>query len=304
MDLGPQSESGNKFTKKCRLLQSKYRCNSLKVNYGVGPNFNSKDLQGNMLSNGENTGLNFLSETAFNFAKQKVLDKQINKNLTIDEFRLFNNMLSSMPMCFNLFSDLRQHLLDDRDETSGIIKRMFSEIDWIETTEYIDVEFIPNPIEYYTNDKTAFDAMILVKDEKGKKGLITIETKYTDLLGSNSSSNIELKNKIVEENNLFSEQYSIELRQNGYKQIHRNYILTYAYAKRNKIRNFINVIISPKEDLISEKEINEVKQALTKNKDSIIKIPLESFVERGIGCENKKISKIMKEFQKRYLNFE
>jgi len=274
MDIGPQSKSGNNFTKKCRLLQSKYRRDTLKVDYGVGPNFNSKNLQGNMLTNGKNTGLNFLSKTAFDFAKQKALDKQINKNLTIDEFRLFNNMLSSMPMCFNLFSDLRQYLLEDKDETSRIIKMMFSELDWIETTEYIDVEFIPDPIEYYTNDKTAFDAIILVKDKNGKKGLVTIETKYTDLLGSNSSANIELKNKIVKEDNLFNEAYSIELSQKGYKQIHRNYLLTYAYAKRNKIQNFINVVISPKEDLISEKEISEVKQALSKNKDSIIKIPL------------------------------
>jgi hypothetical protein len=113
MEIGPQSKSDNAMTAKYRLLQSKYRAEVLGEECGVGPTRNRTTRYGNMLANGEETGSNFISEAAFELAKEKVLQKQSNKSLTIDEFRLFNNMLSSMPMCFNLFSDLRQLLRDD-----------------------------------------------------------------------------------------------------------------------------------------------------------------------------------------------
>ncbi|MCK4565289.1 MAG: hypothetical protein KAU94_11520, partial [Verrucomicrobia bacterium] len=118
MDIGPQSKSGNAMTAKYRLLQSKYRAEVLKEDYGHGPHKNSTSHYGNMLTSGEETGSNFISDAAFEFAKEKVLQKQHNKSLTIDEFRLFNNMLSSMPMCFNLFSDLRALLREDPAEAS------------------------------------------------------------------------------------------------------------------------------------------------------------------------------------------
>ena len=192
-EVGPKSKSDNKFVAKRRLHQSKYRCDILKENFGVGPTENSKQKYGNMLIKGENSGSNFISSAAFRYAIQRTFDKNINNSLTIDNYRLFNNMLSSMPMCFNLFSDLRELLITDKDSCSKLCKNLFREIDWIESVEYIGVEFIPTPIEKYTNDKTAFDAVLLVKDREGRKGVVAIETKYTDLLGSNSSKNTKRK---------------------------------------------------------------------------------------------------------------
>ena len=167
-DIGAQSKSDNKFVAKCRLHQSKYRYKILKENCGFGPTENSKSNFGNMLINGEKSGSNFISPVAFKYAIQRTLDKSINKDLTIDNYRLFNNMLSSMPMCFNLFSELRELLISDKALCSEACKTLFKEINWISTVEYIGVEFIPTPIEQYTNDKTAFDAVLIVKDENGK----------------------------------------------------------------------------------------------------------------------------------------
>jgi len=304
MNLANQSKTDNIFTNKCRLHQSNYRQNVIGEPFGFGPNRTSKIKYGNMLIDGEITGSNFISNAAFEFAKQKVMDKQINGDLTIDEYRLFNNMLSSMPMCFNLFSDLRKLLLTDQDEVSRIIKLLFNELSWIEKVTYIDVEFIPTPISDYTNDKSAFDAMILVADKNGKKGIISIETKYTDILGINTNKNSNTKESIIEQGKFFDAELFNELKAKGYKQIHRNYLLTYIYAKKKKISNFANVVISPEEDKLSVKEIDELKSHMLKFQDSILKISLEKFVTRGIHCGNKEISKIMQLFYNRYLDFE
>jgi len=303
MQTGPQSKSDNKFTAKCRLLQSEYRAKILKEPYGVGPTKNSKKKYGNMLVNGETTGSNFITKTAFEFAKEKVEQKKTNKYLTIDEFRLFNNMLSSMPMCFNLFSDLRALLIKDQQETSRIVKLLFTEISWIETIKEIDVEFIPTPIQDYTNDKSAFDAMIIVTTEEGGKGLISIETKYTDLLGANVASDSEIKNKLVTEGGFFSDSLMKRLKTEGYKQIHRNWLLTYAFAKKNGFDRFVNVIISPEEDKLSGVEIDELKAGLVEYQDSVLKIRLQDFVDRGIGCRNGIIGDVMERFWDRYLGF-
>ena len=304
MELGPQSSSDNKFRAKCRFLQSKYRAEVLHEPFGNGPNKNSKAKYGNFLVEGENTGSNFITESSFKYAKQKSLDKQINKSLTIDEFRLFNNMLSSMPMCFNLFSDLRELLLSSPEEATRIIKLIFKEFYWINKVTYIDVEFIPIPILDYTNDKSAFDAMILAEDMNGKKELISIETKYTDLLGSNTSSDSDLKNSILEKAKIFDQELINDLKTNGYKQIHRNYLLTYVFAKKNKLKHFVNVVVSPKEDKLSVDEIKEMKSHMIKYQGSITKISLETVVKRAINCGNNEISSIMEKFHERYLNFE
>lgn len=301
MDIGPQSKSDNAMTAKYRLLQSKYRTEVLKEECGFGPHKNIQKRYGNMLVNGEETGSNFISDTAFQFAKEKVLQKQHNKSLTIDEFRLFSNMLSSMPMCFNLFSDLRALLKEDPEEASRIAKALFEEIPWIDQLVEVDVEFIPVPITNYTNDKSAFDAMLIVQDQDGQKGLISIETKYTDILGGNVAKDSATKNALVEQGGFFDDSLKSELREKGYKQIHRNFLLTYAYAVKQGFTHFANVVVSPEEDKLSVAEIDEQQVHMTQYQDRIFKIPLEAIVERGASCGNLEYVDVMHRFRDRYL---
>ena len=301
MNIGPQSKSDRKDIARYRLFQSEHRLKILKEKYGFGPHKISKTRYGNMLINGEETGSNFITDTAFRFAKQKVLDKQIYQFLTIDEYRLFNNMLSSQPMCFNLFSDLRALLLADPDAASSITRQLFSEITWIDRLTYLDVEFIPVPIEQYINDRTAFDAMLLVKDKAGRRGLISVETKYTDVLGDNPSTDTTTKDKLVRAYSIFDDSYRLLLKKTGYKQIHRNYLLTIAYAKAHKIPNYANVIISPEIDRLSEREIGELREHLGKKQKTLLRIPLEDLVLRGIKCGDRKFAGIMRKFKQRYI---
>lgn len=293
-------DSDSKFVAKYRIKQSEYRKNIIKEKKcGVGPNWNSKDHIGNYLINGEKTGKNFITTAAFDYAKEKVYEKQINPYLTIGEYRLFNNMLSSMPMCFNLFSDLRQLLVENKEECTKVVQRLFSEIDWVNEVKYIDIEFIPVPIKKYINDRTAFDAIIIATDYNNKKGLISVETKYTDVLGSNVSKSDELNN-VVRRGKLFTPEAQNELFNTGFKQIYRNFLLTYIYAKKNNFKHFVNVVISLEEDKRSLDEIQLLKSQLTKFKDCIFKIDLEEFVDRGINSNNKSISKVLTNFNDRY----
>ena len=299
MNLGPQSSSDTVLTRTYRLLQSVYRTKILKKPFGHGPHRNSKEKYGNYLVNGEEGGYNFLDEYIFRYAKSKVLEKQVNPDLTIDEYRLFNNMLSSMPMAFNLFGLIRKFLEDGDPAATVIIKTAFPDIKWIEQVIYLDIEFIPRPIEDYINDKSAFDVFILAKDKKGKKGIISIETKYTDLLGSNSSFNRDLKDRLVEKENLFKD---TSIYSKGYTQLARNFLLTIAYKDVHHLKYMEHVVLSPQEDRHSFKEIADFKNNLNKYKENIHKIDLEDFVESARKCESKEYGILMNKFYQRYLD--
>ncbi len=256
-------------------------------------------MYGNYLVSGEKSGSNFFNNFIFQYAKFKVLERQINPDLTIDEYRLFNNMLSSMPMTFNLFCPLRKMLEDNNPDVTDIFCKVFPDFNWLKKIEYLDVEYIPRPIENYTNDKSAFDVIILGEDEKNRKGIISVEVKYTDLLGKNSSKNRNEKDKLAVEENLFDP----ALFSAGYSQLARNFLLTVAYKKVHKLKYMEHVVISPQKDIHSINQINAFKKILNKYQQNIFKIDLENIIERTIRCESKEFKRIMEKFYKRYLDF-
>jgi hypothetical protein len=172
------------FTEKCRDLQGSYR-EHLGEPRGVGPHFKNGKPQVNMLVDGEKTGKNFVNDFTFNYAKRRVENKQPHE--TIDEYRLFNNMLSSQPMAFNLFCPFIQMLEQGKAEVvSRIFQNIFPDKHIGEVTE-VGLEYLHTDIKNYLNDLTAMDAIVRYKDTEGKPAFIAIETKYTDVLNEKTS---------------------------------------------------------------------------------------------------------------------
>lgn len=226
---GNQCESDNAFTRKARLLQSMYRV-EIGEEEGFGPTKASKRKYGNMISGGEVSGKNFLMKETFKYAKERVANKK--ENETIDGFRLFNNLLSSQPMAFNLFHPLMLLLKQDPAMVTLAVRSVFRNFPVFEVTE-IGLEYIPTPIENYTKDKSAMDAYIRFMDNKGGKHIIAIETKYTDVLGMNEASHCEEQKQMLVDTGLFSADFE-ELLMGGkvkLTQIYRNLLLTERYRQ-------------------------------------------------------------------------
>ena len=89
------------------------------------------------------SGKNFLMKETFEYAKERVANKRENK--TIDGFRLFNNLLSSQPMAFNLFYPLMLLLKQDPAVVTLAVRSVFRNFPVFEVTE-IGLEFIPTPM--------------------------------------------------------------------------------------------------------------------------------------------------------------
>ena len=168
--IGPQYEHDNQFTARMRLHQSWYRAEVLKLGWGTGPGPNGKRELGNMLLPSDGAGgQNFLTPQILDVARRRMADK----TGTVDEYRLLHNMLSSQPMCFNLFGHLELNL--------GLATRTFAALDPdVQRVTCVLMEYAPEPAADYLNDRTAFDAFVAYERRGGGKGFFGIETKLTE----------------------------------------------------------------------------------------------------------------------------
>lgn len=291
----------HQFTEICRQKQSKFR-EELNLPMGVGPWRTSTKRQINMIEDGEHNGKNFVDEFTFQYAKHRVATKQ--KNETIDEYRLFNNLLSSQPMAFNLFCPL-VHMLEQgkEKEVTAIAKAIFPQIDITEVTE-VGLEFLHTDIENYLGDKTAMDAIIRYKDTEGRPCFIAIETKYTDVLGENSASRTERQKALIKQLNYFTPEAEAQLLDGtkAISQIYRNFLLAECYRINEPAHEAYSVVLAPKDHPTTQQEVASLCEELKgEYRYKVLDVTLEDFVDAVMSkCPEEEIV-AFRYFKERYL---
>lgn len=118
------------------------------------------------------TGANFLSDAARQAVRRRLDNPQPRQTLDLD--RLYCNLLSSMPMCFNLFAELQSDLkLADRavhtwwPDMPGTVTDILFE--WSPGRQ-VSGEYLEN--------SSAFDVAFILDLGDGKQGVLGVETKY------------------------------------------------------------------------------------------------------------------------------
>lgn len=166
-------KSDSRWRAEYRLLQSWYRETRLGLDHGHVPR--RKQPVGSMLSHNAvrtTPPANFLNREIYAYVQERVpLIKAEGGTLGVD--RLYRNLLSSQPVCFNLFGYLRGHNGALRDVMSRLLDLDIAEIDTVR------VEWAP-PREDHLEDRTAFDAYVRYRTSSGLTGFLGIETKYTE----------------------------------------------------------------------------------------------------------------------------
>lgn len=294
----------HQFTEICRQKQSKFR-EELNLPMGVGPWRTSTKRQINMIEDGEHNGKNFVDAFTFQYAKDRVAHKQ--KNETIDEYRLFNNLLSSQPMAFNLFCPLIHMLEQGKEkEVTAIAKAIFPQIDIKEVTE-VGLEFLHTDIENYLGDKTAMDAIIRYKDRNHRPCFLAIETKYTDVLGENSASRTERQKALIKQLNYFTPEAEAQLLDGtkAISQIYRNFLLAECYRINEPAHEVYSVVLAPKNHPTTQQEVASLREELKEEyRFKVLDVTLEDFVERTLSVCPEEYRKPFLDFKGRYLNFE
>lgn len=315
-DLGYIYRSGGAFTTKAALLQSLYRyemnepCGETTVRDFIGFDEDGKKkygpvkrAYGHLAEGGAAANKNFFFNETFEYAKHRVKNKK--KEETIGVERLFNNLLSSMPMAFNLFHPLIMMLSAPKNDevVTKVVSELFPALG-VKRVMEIGLEFIPTPIENYTNDKSAMDAFIAYIDADGKKGIIAIECKYTDTLGTNTAQDNEKKLAVAIKSDLFTEA-GIRHISNGCTQIYRNFLLTESYRMVSGFQHSVSVILAPKNHPTTSAEINSLKQYLKPqfSENKIHKYALEDFAMTIADNVTDEWKPWIEWFRKRYVAF-
>jgi len=310
--FGPQSASDQPFTAKARMLQSIWRVEN-SIEMGVGPNRGSVDKDGlptkygNMIEGGETNGRNFFYPQTFEYAKWRANKKL--KGETIEEYRLMNNLMSSMPMAFNFFHPLMMLKMTNPEALDSIIQSVFSELPVeIFKVKEVGLEFIPLPIIKYTGDKSAMDAFVFFWDRLGNEYLIAIEVKYTDSLGINTASKVEVVNNQIA---IFKELYlstdegirQLESKKVALSQIYRNFLLAEKFGAVHELKDVFSVVIAPKDHPSTETEILSLQKSL-KKKEKIRALKWEEVVKDAKRQCPAEYLNWLNWFEARYLDFD
>ena len=316
--LGETYKGDSKFVADCRKLQSIYR-------YEIGEEIRpytdrngNVHYYGNYISDGdtpkEGCWKNFLTEDAFKHAEDRINNRK--KYETIEKDRLFNNLLSSQPMAFNLFCPLRQMLRESRETATQVIKAALFDYPIHEVTG-VELEFIPEKHEELTGDKSAMDAIIRFIDTDGNGGFIAVETKYSENLGSNASYKKDDSGKkiprpqcvkAIKELQCFTPDTEKDIMEGNtpLTQIYRNFLLSEMYGlhgETEELQSF-SIILAPEQHPTTKTELKSLVDNLSDGyKAKIKEVHLGDFVNAIINHCPDTYRVVFERFYDRYLNF-
>lgn len=288
VDYAPDSQ----FSAYARLLQSKWREEK-------GYPMDSKMKYGNYLdlAFAKETKANFLTENIRQLVSKEVAKAKLNKAL-IGEPRIWYNLLSSQPLCFNLFGELHFNL----DLASKLFRKLFP--DRVESVTAIKFEFSPaRGNNEYTGDHSSFDVFIEYR-KNDKKGFIGIEVKYAESLKEESKEKAE-KNfrqryvELTEQSNKFKPDSLDLLKQPPLSQIWRDHLLSIATEKDYDEGFF--VFLFPSLNAQCQLGVDKYKAQLANDNDELsgfYPMYLEDLVNALVEIEN---ANWIKELRKRYL---
>lgn len=129
------------------------------------------------LEYGKRTLANFMTATIREVVQHDVLGPGRDPDALINANRLFANLLSSQPLCFNLFGELAR----DSDLATRVMRVMSP--GRIGRVTNILFEHSPGRRDpRFTGDRSAFDVFVEYASPAGKRGFLGIEVKYHEAL--------------------------------------------------------------------------------------------------------------------------
>jgi len=161
----PASDKKNEHLIKSRMLQGIYRNQNVYCNY--------------ILEN--SSFVNFMRNNQLKKDAEKELIEIKKRERLTDEKRLFENLLSSQPMAFNIFLPLKWY---EFSVGNSVFKELFPFLN-IKHLVDIKLEYVPGDEKEKKDriiniDNSCFDVYVEYKNNNDETGCIGIEVKYTE----------------------------------------------------------------------------------------------------------------------------
>ncbi len=214
--------SDSRFMAAARLLQSLWReGKGLPIGVHRNPKRKTRKLGSRLEAGSAKQGHNFLSSDIAKLAYRESVYREI--GAMIDEERLWTNLLSSQPLCFNLFGGMKL----DAKKANRFFKHLFP--DYVASVDGIYFEHSPgrgNPA--FTDDYTAFDVLVTCTTVDGKSGFIAVEVKYTETMTEPPATVRPRYDELSSQIGVYKVHDAPSLRGNPLQQLWREHMLSHA----------------------------------------------------------------------------
>lgn len=242
----------NRFKACARLLQARWREErGLPIGSFSGRDGRKRRIGSLLNSAAAAEGRNFLSPAVAHLARRAVIYQE--PGALIDQARLATNLLSSMPLSFNLFGSMN---LDLRLATR-LVHRLFPELD-CQAVREIRFEHSPGRFQAdLTGDRSAFDVVIIYETQTAARGVIAFEVKYSESLQDSPPAELSpAYNNLAEASGLYKEPASALLRVNPLQQLFREHLLAQAAVMRGDWAEATFVLLAPADNHLVQRGAN------------------------------------------------
>lgn len=234
--------SDTRFRACARLLQALWREDrDLPIGRHISPDGKRRMLGSRISSAVGQAGANFLSARIAGLVRREVIYREI--GALIDEHRLWTNLLSSMPLCFNLLGTLRL----DLGLASRVLRLLCPDLGEVRV-QAVKFEHSPGRgMVCFTGDATAFDVFIAYETAQGRRGFLAIEVKYSETGHEPAPPTLRPRyDEIAQVSGLFAEPLGRALRRNPLQQLFREHCLAQALLIRGDYDEGRFVVVAPR----------------------------------------------------------
>jgi PD-(D/E)XK nuclease superfamily protein len=208
-----------RFRSAARLLQALWREDQdLPIGSYVNEDGKHRKLGSRISEAAGRAGGNFLTPEIAHTARREAAYREIGALIYAD--RLATNLLSSMPLAFNLLAPWGRSL----ERASGYLIELLPA--FTGAARQLLFEHSPgrgNP--KFTADYTAFDALIRYSDGQGRNGFVAFEIKYSESMREPMPELKPRHAELSESSGLFTEPAAAALRANPLQQLWREHLL-------------------------------------------------------------------------------
>ena len=237
---------------------------------------------------------NFLTETVREVVRAEVCDLERSAGKLYGKPRIFNDLLSSQPLCFNLFGELTR----DLDLASVVITSLTAG----RFTQVTGIEFEESPGRRdprYLNDRSAFDVFVRCRDAHSAPCFMGIEVKYHENLIGTASEHKPRYDEVADLMGCFRDDRT-SLKSSPLQQVWRDHLLTGITRIQDGYADAVFVTLYPRDN-------NHVSAALEAYRAQLISDSsfagwtLEDFVAALRRCSD---ANWIDQFEDRYLAFD
>jgi hypothetical protein len=215
---------------------------------------------------------NYLTETIRHVFRAEVLHNPDSTQQVFQKPRIFRNLLSSQPLCFNLFGELQQNL--------ELATRVMEDLAPARIAQVTDLRFEYSPGRgdpRYTDDHSAFDVYLEFRTPRRGIGFVGIEMKYSEKLGGRTARHRARYDEVAAQMGCFKSRKLADLKARPLEQIWRDHLLAGAMRIRDEFDDGFFAFIYPKDNRPCASAVNRYRDCL-RDSDTFVVWHLEDII--------------------------